>query len=542
MPQKDMKYIVILGSIMSGLGKGILSSSLGKLLQMRGYSIFPIKFDGYLNVDCGTMNPFRHGEVFVLDDGTEVDMDFGTYERYYGLSLNRRSSITGGKLFQRIIEKERKGEYLGRDVQFVPHLTDEIKNWIREAGKENGSDITIIEIGGTVGDLENGYFIEAMRQLYFEEPGKVLFIQLSYIPALSPGELKTKPTQHANRLLQSLGIKPEIIVCRGMESVGKEAREKISLYSSVPLENVFDDPPLESIYELPLILEKQGIYPIIANKLGLKKGDADLSQWAKVVDRIRKPSKPPLNIAIVGKYVAVRDAYASVKEALIHGAAANNCGINIEWIDSTELENGSAEKILEKYDGILVPGGFGKRGIEGKISAIKYAREHKVPYLGLCLGMQLMVVEYARNVCGMKDANSTEFDKDTKYPVIDFLPDQRKVTAMGGTMRLGAYDCALKKGTVSSDSYGVEKISERHRHRYEVNPVFVQQLEDKGLVVSGTNPEYNVVEICEWKDSFGVASQAHLELKSRVEFPAPLFVAFMKAADKLARSRTKESQ
>jgi len=512
---------------MSGLGKGIVTASIGKLLQARGYTVVPIKFDGYLNVDCGTMNPFRHGEVFVLDDGTEVDMDFGTYERFLNISLSSISSITGGKLFQKIITKERKGEYLGRDVQFVPHLTDEIKNWVREVGEKNKADIVMIEVGGTVGDLENGYFLEAMRQLHLEENDNLLFIQLTYIPSLTVGEQKTKPTQHATRLLQSMGIQPRIIICREMEPLSEEAKKKIAMYCNVPEDAVFDDPVVKTVYELPLVLEKQGIIDVVARYLGIQPKEADLKQWKRAVERITSP-KEEVDIAIVGKYTAVKDAYASVKEALVHGGVANDASVNIHWVESSDIEK-EGTGLLKGYDGILVPGGYGARGIEGKIAAIKYARERKIPYLGLCLGMQLMVVEYARNVCGMENANSTEFDKKSPYPVIDLLPEQRQIVSMGGTNRLGAYECRLKRGTRAYDAYKSDVVYERHRHRYEVNPDFVKRLEDGGLVISGTHPS-GIVEIVEWKDSFGIGTQPHIELKSRLESPAPLFVSFIKAA------------
>jgi CTP synthase len=478
------------------------------------------------------MNPFRHGEVFVLDDGTEVDMDFGTYERFLNFSLPGKSSITGGKLFSKIIEKERKGEFLGRDVQIVPHLTDEIKNWIRGVGKDNDADVVMIEVGGTVGDLENGYFLEAMRQMYFEEK-HMMFIQLTYVPSLSPGEQKTKPTQHAARLLQSMGIQPHMIITREQEPLSEESKKKIALYCNVKEDAVFDDPMVETVYELPLALEKQGVYKAIAERIELdEKREPDLKEWKKLVDRIEDPKNEPLNIAIVGKYTAVKDAYVSVKEALLHAGAAINRRVNVHWVESADLENGAHEKMLKQYDGILVPGGFGKRGIEGKINAICYARENKIPYLGLCLGMQLMVVEFARNVCGMKGANSTEFDKETRFPVIDILPEQKKITKMGATMRLGAYDCELKQHSMSRKAYGTDKISERHRHRFEFNPDLVAEIERGGLVVAGTHPGSGIVEICEWpeKFGFGAATQAHVELKSRLEAPAPLFVAFVKAA------------
>jgi len=533
MPTKQTKFIVVTGSIMSGLGKGIVTSSLGRILEACGYKVVPIKFDGYLNVDCGTMNPFRHGEVFVLDDGTEVDMDFGTYERFLNSSMAGSCSITGGKIFQRIIEKERKGEYLGRDVQFVPHLTEEIKKWVVSVGKEKSADIVLIEVGGTVGDLENGYFLEAMRQLRFEQD-QLIFVQLTYVPSLSMGEQKTKPTQHATRLLQSMGISPDIIITREQENLTEESRKKIAQYCNVRENCVFDDPVVRTVYELPLTLDKQGIYAEIANKLGLDlKREADLSEWKKLVKRITEPKGEALRIAIVGKYIAVKDAYVSVKEALVHSAAAIDCGLEIGWIEASDLEGKDVDvsKALAGYDGIIVPGGFGERGIEGKIRAIGFARKNKVPYLGLCLGVQLMVVEWARNVAGMKDAHSTEFSKSSQYPVIDFLPEQKQISRMGGTMRLGAYEAVLKKGTRAYNAYKTDSVSERHRHRYEVNPEYAEELEKTGLVISGVHPKNNVVEIVEWPgEQFGVATQAHIELKSRLESPAPLFVAFMRAA------------
>ncbi len=532
MREKKTRFIVITGSIMSGLGKGIVTSSIAKLLQSRGYGVMPIKFDGYLNVDCGTMNPFRHGEVFVLDDGTEVDMDFGTYERFLNQSLPGVCSITGGKLFQKIIERERKGDYLGRDVQFVPHLTDEIKQWVRNVAKTSEADVVLIEVGGTVGDLENGYFLEAMRQLH-SDGENVLFIQLTYVPSLSPGEQKTKPTQHATRLLQSLGIQPQIILTREQERLGNESRKKISLYCNVPEEAVFDDPIVRTVYELPLVFEKQNIYRQVAKVLELKEKEADLKEWQRRVSHIIKPKDKPIKIAIVGKYTAVKDAYISVKEALVHSAAALNSGLEIGWIEASDIEKtDNPAKMLASYDGIVVPGGFGERGVEGKIMAINYARKKKKPFLGLCLGVQLMVIEYARNICGLEGANSTEFDKKTPHPVIALLPEQQQISRLGGTMRLGVYECRLKKGTVAYKAYKQDVVNERHRHRYEVNPDYVKRLEEKGLIISGVHPKNNIVEIAEWKESFGVATQPHIELTSRLERPAPIFVEFMKACKK----------
>lgn len=527
------RFIVITGSIMSGLGKGIVTSAIAKLLQARGYNVVPIKFDGYLNVDCGTMNPFRHGEVFVLDDGREVDMDFGTYERFLNKSMTGMSSITGGSLFQKLIEKERKGEYLGRDVQFVPHLTDEIRRRFGEVAAETKADVVLIEIGGTVGDLENGYVLEAVRQMSFEKQN-VVFVQLTYVPSLSPGEQKTKPTQHATRLLQSLGIQPDIIIARGQEKLNSESKKKISLYCNVDEEAVIDDPVLKTVYELPLVLEKQEIYQQLTKKLKLKDGkEGDLKNWQRMVGRIIKPAGKTVKIAIVGKYTAVKDAYVSVKEALVHSAAEMNCALEIGWIEGKDLEDADKpDEMLRGYDGIVVPGGFGSRGVEGKIKAIEYARKNKIPFVGLCLGLQLMVIEYARNVCGLKGSNSTEFDKKTPHPVIDLLPEQQQISKMGGTMRLGAYECRLKKGTKTHDAYKKDVVHERHRHRYEVNPEYVKKLEENGLVISGVHPKHNIVEIVEWKDSFGIATQPHIELKSRVESPAPVFVEFMKACKK----------
>lgn len=528
------KYIVIVGSIMSGLGKGILTASVGKLLQSRGFSVVPIKFDGYLNVDCGTMNPFRHGEVFVLDDGTEVDMDFGTYERFLNMSLTKDCSITGGKLFQRIITKERKGEYLGRDVQFIPHLTDEIKDWIISVGDKLDADVVMVEVGGTVGDLENGYFLEAVRQLKEEKKDDVLFIQLTYVPSISPGEQKTKPTQHAYRLLRSMGISPEIIVCREDEPLTKEAKEKISLYCSVEHNAIFDDPKLLTVYNLPLVLERQGLYDVVAKKLNLPAQTGVLKEWKRIVDKIKNPKKGIVRIALVGKYTAVKDAYVSVKEALVHACAHHDVGFSLDWIESTKIEKGDVEKEnLLGYHGIIVPGGFGKRGIEGKIEAIRIARENNVPYLGLCLGMQLMVVEYARNVCNMPDANSTEFNAKTKYPVIALLPEQERITELGGTMRLGSYAAELSKEAYIKEWYKKDIIYERHRHRYEVNPKYITNLKDHGLIISAMHPNSNVVEMVEWprpRFGFGLGVQAHVELKSRLEDPSPAFLAFVYAA------------
>jgi len=527
---------------MSGLGKGILSASIGRLLKSEGFSVAPIKFDGYLNVDCGTMNPFRHGEVFVLDDGTECDMDFGTYERYLNIDLAGENSITGGKLFKKIIEKERSGGYLGRDVQIVPHVTNEIKKWVRGVGEASNSDFVLIEVGGTVGDLENNYFIEAMRQMAYEEGSNILFVQLTFVPSLQRGEPKTKPTQHANRLITSMGITPKLIVCRQDEKLNKEAKEKISMFCNVEPDDVFDDPLLSTIYELPVVLDKQNFTSRLLSKFGMKGKEPELKEWSSLVNKIKSP-KNEITVAITGKYVSVKDAYVSVEEALVHAAAANNCQVHVEFVDTEEIENDKihVEQLLGKYDGIIVPGGFGSRGVEGKIDAIKYAREKSIPFLGLCLGLQLCVVEYARNIAGLEGAHSTEMNKDTKYPVIDLMPEQKAIKEKGATMRLGAWDCILKKGTKAHESYAAEKISERHRHRLEVNNELVPLLEKAGLIISGRSPDGQIVEMVEWPSGWGVSTQAHPELKSRLERPAPLFVSFVGACLKNKKTEQKSA-
>jgi len=523
------KFIVVLGSIMSGLGKGIVTSSMGKILQARNIKVVPIKFDGYLNVDCGTMNPYRHGEVFVLEDGTECDMDFGTYERFLNMDLESMNSLTGGKIFKHVIEKERVGGYLGYDVQIVPHLTDEIKEMVKKTGDKFGSEVVLIEVGGTVGDLENSYFIEAMRQLALEQ--KVVFVQLTYVPTMkATGEQKTKPTQNATKILQSMGIQPNIIICREDEKLSKESRRKISLFCNVPQEHIFDDPEMDTIYELPMIFEKQELGKILCNLLEIKSREPDLSNWEKLVRKIG--TGKDLNIGITGKYATLRDSYVSIKEALVHAGAHLGVNPRLKWIDTTEYDEKFEPKDLQGIHGIIVPGGFGARGTEGKIKVINYARESRIPYLGLCLGMQLMVVEWARNVAGLKNANSTELDAKTPHPVIDFLPEQKAIEKKGATMRLGKWDARVKKGTRGSSAYGCEGISERHRHRYEVNPIHVETLEKSGLIICGTTPNGKIVEMSEWPDSFGVGTQAHPEFKSRLERPAPLFVEFLKACAK----------
>jgi len=528
------KYIVVLGSLLSGLGKGVVTSSIAKILSFYGFRALPMKFDGYLNYDCGTMNPYRHGEVFVLDDKSEVDMDFGNYERFLNTDLSGDFSLTGGKVFSSIISMERRGDFLGKDVQFIPHVTDYIINRIEDVSKKHNLDIMLIEVGGTIGDIENSYFVEAMRQLALKYD--TLFINVTYVPKLGVvGEQKTKPTQLALRGMMQMGISPSIIVCRSDGELENDARVKIANFANLPFENVFDDHDMGSIYELPLHFMSQGMDKRLLELLHIKRKliKTRLDAWEARVKKIRKalykPSKK-VNIAIVGKYMNLHDSYVSLKEALIHAAAEKGTGISINWIESETLETGDPYQILKGSDGVIVPGGFGRRGTEGMIKAIEYARKTATPYLGLCLGMQLMAVEYARNVCGFKNANSSEFDRNARYKIIKLMEDQRTIKYKGGTMRLGSWPAKIMPGTNSFKSYGKELVFERHRHRYEFNNSYRNVLRKAGLVISATTPNNMLVEMIEWKGSFGIGTQAHPELKSRPEEPAPLFVSFLDAA------------
>ncbi|MCL4373786.1 MAG: CTP synthase [Candidatus Marsarchaeota archaeon] len=527
------KYVVVLGSLLSGLGKGILTASMGKILSFYGHKVLPVKFDGYLNYDCGTMNPFRHGEVFVLDDKSEVDMDFGTYERFLNIEMDSMSSITGGKLFSDIIAKERKGDFLGTDVQIVPHLTSYILEKINAIAKAKQPEIMLIEVGGTVGDIENSYFIEAMRQLSNTE--KVVFVTITYVPELeSVGEQKTKPTQIALRQLMQVGVMPDFIVSRSSKPLSENAKSKLALYSSLPESNIIDDHDSDNIYKLPLHLMEQGFGKMLAEKLDVSStpDKKAIRDWLSTVDGKRNRR---VRISIVGKYVALKDAYASLKEAFSHAGMANHANVELKWVESENLENKKASDIaaaLKDSDGILVPGGFGKRGIEGMINAIEYARNNKIPFLGICLGMQLMAVEYARNVCMLKGANSTEFDKSARYKIIDLMEDQKHIKYKGGTMRLGSWPLKIKKGTLTYEAYGKQLVNERHRHRFEFNNRYRAIMEKRGLVISGTTPDNMLVENIEWKGSFGIGTQAHPELKSRPQSPAPLFVSFIGSAIK----------
>ncbi len=533
------KYIVILGSLMSGLGKGVVNSSILKMLDFYGYNALPIKFDGYLNYDCGTMNPYRHGEVFVLDDKSEVDMDFGIYERFLNKNMTGDLSITGGKLFGSVINKERKGEYLGVDVQIIPHLTNEAINMIETVAKNKTPDVIIIEIGGTVGDIENSYFIEAVRQLALKE--KTVFINLTYSPKMEVvGEQKTKPAQLGFRMLLQSGIMPDFVICRSNSKLKDNTLEKLAMFSNLNKKKVIDDSDLESMYMLPTHFMEQGFDKMLIDELELEYKQLNtekLNAWKEKLERITNPHSS-VEIAVVGKYTGLKDAYASINEAFIHAGVHNNTHVKIRWVESTDIEEKGVE-LLDKVDGVLVPGGFGKRGIEGMITAIRYAREKKIPYLGICLGMQLMAVEYARNVCKLNDANSLEFDEHTKNGVISLMNSQKNVQDKGGTMRLGEWRCKITSNdTIAYKTYQTETISERHRHRYEFNNEYTEIMKNNGLVISGTTTDGALVEFIEWRDQFGISTQAHPELKSRLEAPAPLFIAFVKAAIQNSMNKT----
>ena len=530
------KYVFVTGGVVSGLGKGITASSLALLLKARGYKVFMQKFDPYINVDPGTMNPIQHGEVFVTYDGCETDLDLGHYERFIDEELNYTSNITNGKIFKSVIEKERRGDYLGATVQMVPHVTNEIKNKVYEAGTVTGADIVITEIGGTVGDIESQSMIEALRQIQYEKGTEnTFFVHCTLIPYIyGSNELKTKPTQNSVRDLRNMGIRPDALVCRAPFETGENIKKKLSLFCSVPEENVIDSIDVKNIYEIPINYHKQNFDEIVLKQFNLPIKKANLKYWEdliKTVDNL----KNEIEIALVGKYVELHDAYISVAEALKHAGYKYNTKININWVDSEELEgeNVNLKEVFKKTKGILVPGGFGTRGTNGKIKAINYARTNKIPFLGICLGMQLAVIEFAQNVLKLEDATSTEFDPTCKNPVIDLMADQKAVSNMGGTLRLGNYECTLVPNTLASKIYKSDKILERHRHRYEFNNKYREQLEEKGMVISGINEANNLVEIIELKDHpHFIASQFHPEFKSRPTRPHPLFDSFIKASVK----------
>ena len=524
------KYIFITGGVVSGLGKGITASSLGRLLKNRGYNVVNQKFDPYINVDPGTMSPYEHGEVFVTEDGAETDLDLGHYERFTDVNLNKNCSVSSGKIYQNVINKERRGDYLGKTVQVIPHVTNEIKENIYSF--EGKADIVITELGGTIGDIESLAFVEAIRQVGLEkDPDDVIYIHVTLLPYISgSNELKSKPTQHSVKELQSFGIKPDILVCRSEIEIPNEIREKLALFCNVRPENVIPNLTAENLYAVPLMLEKQGLAVSVCKKLKLDKVEPKNEEWEKLIETIRN-LEGEVNIALVGKYMQLQDSYLSVAESLRHGGFANGVKVNIGFIDSETITESNVSEVLKNYDGILVPGGFGNRGIEGKISAIKYARENKIPFLGICLGMQMAVVEFCRDVLNIKDANSAEFSQTTQNPVIHIMETQKDVTKKGGTMRLGSYPCVIKKDTLAYKIYGEENINERHRHRFEYNNDYKERLEEAGLICSGTSPDGSLVEIVEYNDHpFFIAGQFHPEFKSRPDRPAPLFREFVKAA------------
>ena len=533
----NTKYIFVTGGVVSGLGKGITAASLGRLLKNRGYKVTIQKFDPYINVDPGTMNPYEHGEVFVTDDGAETDLDLGHYERFINENLTHNSSVTMGKIYSSVIEKERRGDYLGKTVQVIPHITNEIKDRIYSF-ENTDTDIVITEVGGTVGDIEGLSIIEAIRQVGLEKnPEDVLYIHVTLLPYITgSNEIKSKPTQHSVKELQSMGIQPNIIVCRTELDIPDGIREKLSMFCNVRKTSVIQNKTADCLYAVPLMLEKEGLAKEVCNHLRLDSYVPDNSKWEALVERIRKIDKDnKVTVAIVGKYVKLEDAYISVMESLYHAGFANDVKVDIKLIDSETINATNVAEKLKGIQAVVVPGGFGNRGIEGKIETIKYVRENKIPFLGICLGMQMAVVEYARNVLGIKDANSAEFDENAKNPLIHIMEEQKEIDKKGGTMRLGAYPCVLKEGSLAQEVYGKTEISERHRHRFEYNNDYKERLEAAGLICSGTSPNGNLVEIVEMsrKDHpYFIAGQFHPELKSRPNNPAPLFVGLIKNAKK----------
>ena len=537
------RFIFVTGGVVSALGKGIAAASIGRLLVSRGYTVTLQKFDPYINVDPGTMSPFQHGEVFVTEDGAETDLDLGHYERFTDANTTRGSNVTTGAVYNTVIRRERRGDYLGGTVQVIPHITDEIKQRIRLVAEAQDVDFVITEIGGTVGDIESLPFLEALRQFQVDEGrDRSMFVHLTLVPFLGhAGELKTKPTQHSVQELRRIGIQPNLLICRSEGSLSRDIREKISLFANLPVEAVISARDVDSIYKVPLYFRAEGLDDQILEHFGMEAGPAELSDWEALVKRADTASEV-VRIGMVGKYVQLSDAYLSVNEALGHAGIHNDARVEIRWVDAEGLDREDAERELDECDGILIPGGFGVRGVEGKIRAARFARESGVPYLGICLGMQVAVSEFARHVAGMDGANSTEFDPETPYPVIDLLPEQKEVRDMGGTMRLGADPVKLHGGTRAREIYGEPVIYERHRHRYEVNNHLRKRLEQAGLVCSGTSPDDRLVELVELPDHpFFVASQFHPEFKSRPLRPQPLFREFVTAALARARGRAGEA-
>ncbi|MFB2898141.1 CTP synthase [Aerosakkonemataceae cyanobacterium BLCC-F50] len=529
------KFVFVTGGVVSSIGKGIVAASLGRLLKSRDYSVSILKLDPYINVDPGTMSPFQHGEVFVTEDGAETDLDLGHYERFTDTSMSRLNSVTTGSIYQAVINKERRGDYMGGTVQVIPHITNEIKERIRRVAKNTNPDVVITEIGGTVGDIESLPFLEAIRQLR-KDVGRqnVLYMHVTLVPWIaSAGEMKTKPTQHSVKELRSIGIQPDILVCRSDRPIPSSLKHKLSEFCDVPEQCVIASIDAKSIYEVPLLLEREGLAQQALELLQLEQRQPDLSNWQTLVDRLYSP-KNSIEIAIVGKYVRLSDAYLSMVEALRHAAIELSLDLNLKWVNSEDIETEGAEKYLQNVDGVVVPGGFGSRGVDGKIAAVEYARNHQIPFLGLCLGMQCSVMEWARNVAGLKDANSAEFDPNTANPVINLLPEQHDVVDLGGTMRLGLYPCRLAPNTLAKRLYGKEVVYERHRHRYEFNNAYRNLFLENGYAISGTSPDGRLVEIIELPSHpFFIATQFHPEFQSRPSTPHPLFKGFIQAAFKV---------
>ena len=535
MSRKPTKYLFVTGGVVSSIGKGLASAAVGALLEARGLRITMVKLDPYINVDPGTMSPYQHGEVFVTDDGAETDLDLGHYERFTSARMTRQNNFTTGKIYEAVISKERRGEYLGATVQVIPHITDEIKARVKGAveAMPQRPDVAIIEIGGTVGDIETLPFLEAIRQLKIEAgTGNALSMHVTLVPYIeTAGELKTKPTQHSVKEMLSIGIQPDILICRTKSPLNDDTKGKIALFSNVAIEAVISAIDVSCIYEVPIHFHTQGLDDLICDRMNIWSRQPDLASWQRVCDRFKKPGRGSVKIGVVGKYVHLRDAYKSLHESLVHAGLANDCKVDLEYIDSETVEKDGPEKLLAHLDAVLVPGGFGDRGTEGKIRAIGYARQNMIPFFGICLGMQLAVVEFARNVAGLAGANSTEFDRDTTYPVIDLLPEQRNLRNKGATMRLGAFACSLLPNSVAADAYGMVDISERHRHRYEFANEYKEQLAAAGLVLSGTSPDKKLVEVVELRDHpYFLGCQFHPEFKSKPQAAHPLFARFVKAA------------
>ncbi len=538
----QVKYIFVTGGVTSSLGKGIISASLGKLLTARGLRVTIQKFDPYINVDPGTLNPYEHGECYVTEDGAETDLDLGHYERFLAVNTSQKNNVTTGRIYHNVITKEREGEYLGKTVQVIPHITDEIKRNFLALGHNGDYDVIITEIGGSVGDIESLPFIEAIRQTIWDLGHQnCIVVHLTLIPYLKAvGELKTKPTQHSVKKLLESGIQPDILVCRSERPINSDIRKKLALFCNVPINRVISSIDAKTIYDVPVLMRKEKLDERVLELFGLPiEDDPDLTHWENFLERLKNPKKE-VDIALVGKYVELHDAYKSIAESFIHAGAANECKVTVSWISSEDVDEENVDELLKSHDGILIAPGFGERGFEGKIAAARYARETKIPFFGICLGLQVAVIEFGRHVLGYKDANSTEMDPITKNPIIDLMEEQKKITKKGGTMRLGAYSCKLKEGTKVFNIYKETDISERHRHRYEFNNDYLERFESKGMIAAGINPDSGLVEIMELRNHpWFIGTQFHPELRSRAIEPHPLFVSFIKAALKFREKREK---